>query len=308
MFNNKRVLYHCRTPVLRNFIVVSIKMKRFLYLFFACTPAMCYSQLTNGGMENYTFGSDTVPAGWSVSSSFGTLRGRTTDAHDGNYAFVINSWYSYNPGWLVNGQLASNQFLSNSFKAGTPILGKPVLLNGFYKFTETMTTDSAFVQVILKRRNPINGNVDTVSYGTAKLPPASAYTGFQLSIHDYSPGVQPDSAVVFFATHRIGQPWVPVSPNWRYLYIDDLSFSYPTGLSENEKAQINVRFFMNELSISNPAHKNAVCYLYSLDGKLLRQNALREGETIISLAQLPNGIYLLKIDGEVQQEYKLLKE
>src|SRR6218665_294597 len=105
--------------------------KLFFYLLIFCLPVLCRSQLLNGDMENYTYNVDTVPEHWSVSSHFGTLPGRTTDAYSGTYAFVINSWYYYNRGWLVNGSLVNHQFLFDWIKAGKPITNKPEGLKGF---------------------------------------------------------------------------------------------------------------------------------------------------------------------------------
>ncbi len=249
-------------------------MKKIIFYLF-CLPLFSTAQLLNSGMETFTFTTnDTLPIGWMPDSHFSTIPGKTNDLHSGNSAFVINAWYYYSPGMLVNGTLSQGTFLFDWVKAGTPISTKPTSLKGFYKYTNVVSGDSSVVKVLLKKRNTTTLKLDTIGFGISKLPAAATYTNFEVSITDYSVGVQPDSVVIFFMSFDYLKGTQPgcADSYCRYLYLDDLSLTNPVGIKENKKE--NKIFFYysgNELNVINKERKQITIDIYSIYGKLISQ-------------------------------------
>lgn len=269
------------------------------------------AQVINGGMETYTYTPyDTLPAHWAVKTYWGSLRGQTSDAHSGNYAFVINSWYYYGIDMLVNGNIENADMPGNWIKAGHEVTGKPDKLKGFYKYTETQVMDSAIAEVILKKWNTAKNRADTIAYGNSKLHPSESYIEFEVEIKDVIANVQPDSVVIKFTSHdpnNIGT--LPNNANSRYLYIDDLSLVQPLGVSENKKDKsISCFYSNNELNILNKDVKKFTLGIYSTDGKLLLSKEIQEAETKINVSYFTKSVYIIKIKGEVNLQQKFFKD
>ncbi|MDP1802167.1 MAG: T9SS type A sorting domain-containing protein [Bacteroidota bacterium] len=285
-------------------------MKKIIFYLF-CLPLLSNAQLFNGGMETFTFTTnDTLPTGWMPDSYFSTIPGKTNDKHVGNSAFVINTWYYYSPGMLVNGTLDQSNFLFDWGKAGAAISTKPISLKGFYKYTDVVSGDSAIAKVLLKKHNSITHKFDTIGFGVSKLPAAATYTNFEVSITDYSVGVQPDSIVVFFASYDyLKGTQLGCQNNYcRYLYIDDLSLTNPVVIKENKKE--NEVFFYysgNELNVITKERKQIVLEIYSIEGKLILQKEITEVENKIDCTELQKGIYFVKTNGVAYSNFKFIK-
>lgn len=285
-------------------------MKTFIVGFLLALSFTVNSQILNGDMEAYTFTAfDTVPTNWTVRSPYGSIVGQTSDAHSGNYAFAINTWYFYGYDMMVNGYLDQNDFLFNWIKGGTPVTGKPIGLKGFYKYTETLVTDSAMAKVILKKWNTTLNKADTIAFGEVRLPPTNTYTNFEIAIHDYSVGVQPDSVVIYFVSHDPNNFGIPPNNNARFLYIDDLSLLHPVGINETQKANsVSVYNSNNELNIINSDLKVFSVSVYSIDGKYILEKEITEKKTKINITDLYKGIYIIKTKGEVNLQQRFFKD
>ncbi len=283
-----------------------------IFLLILCLPLFYNAQLLNGGMETYTFTSnDTLPTGWMPDSYYSTIPGKTNDLHGGNAAFVINTWYYYSPGMLVNGTLNQGTFLFDWGKAGTPISTKPTSLKGFYKYTDVVSGDSSVAKVLLKKHNSTTHKFDTIGFGISKLPPANTYTNFEVAITDYSVGVQPDSVVVFFMSYDyLKGTQLGCQNNYcRYLYLDDLSLTNPVGIKENKKEN-DVFFYYsaNELNVINKEKQQVSIDIYSIEGKLILQKKITEIENKIDCSEIPKGIYFVKSDGQSYSNYKFVRD
>jgi len=281
-----------------------------LTLLIVCFSLTGRSQILNASMETYTHTPfDTLPTNWMVKSYFGSLRGQTTDAHSGNYAFAINSWYYYGMDMMINGEIDPAYIPSYWIKAGSGISTKPTKLKGFYKYTETLVTDSAIVEVILKKWNTSKNRQDTISYGDARLHPTANYIEFEVEIKDIITTIQPDSIVIKFTSHDPKNLGMPANGNSRYLYIDDLSLEHPVGINESKKDKsINCFYANNELNVSNKEMKSFSLSVYSTDGKLLLSKDIKEAENKVSMAYLPKGVYIIKTKGEVNLQQKFFKD
>jgi hypothetical protein len=285
-------------------------MKKIIFYLF-CLPLFSNAQLLNGGMETFTFTTnDTLPIGWTADSPYSTVPGKTSDAQNGNSAFIINTWYSYAVGMMVNGDLISSDFLFYWIKGGTPVIGKPVALKGFYKYTNVVSGDSAVAKVILKKWNSTLNKPDTIAFGISKLAPTNTYTNFEVAITDYSIGVQPDSIVIYFMSYDyLKGTQLPCADNTcRFLYIDNLSLTNPVGIKENKKEnEIFFYYSGNELSVINKEKKQITLDVYSIDGKLILQKEITEIENKIDCTELQNGIYFVKTNGVSYSNYKFVK-
>ncbi|MDO8998819.1 MAG: T9SS type A sorting domain-containing protein [Bacteroidota bacterium] len=270
------------------------------------------AQLLNGGMETFTYTTnDTLPTGWMAESQFSTIPGKTNDAHSGSSAFVINGFYYYLPGMLVNGNLNPASFLFDWVKAGTPISTKPTSLKGFYKYTNVVSGDSALVKVLLKKHNTSTNKLDTIGFGIAKLRPEAAYTNFEVAITDYSVGVQPDSVVVFFMSYDYLKGTQPtcVDNYCRYLYIDDLILTNTVGIKENRREnEIDFFYSANEIHVINKNRKEVTIDIYSIEGKLVLQKEIIESENRIDCSELQKGVYFVRSKQLIGENYKFLKD
>ncbi len=275
-----------------------------------CFSFTSNSQILNGGMETYSFTAfDTIPTNWTVRSPYGSIVGQTNDAHSGNYAFAINTWYYYGYDMMVNGYIEQGDFLFNWMKGGTPVSGKPTALKGFYKYTETLVTDSAMAKVLLKKWNTTLNKFDTISFGETRLAPTNTYTNFEIALTDYSVGVQPDSIVIYFVSHDPKNFGIPPNGNARFLYIDDLSLTQPVGIMESKKDNsVSVYYANNDLNIINNQGKIFSTSIYSIDGKLLLEKEINTTRAIIPVSEYNKGVYIIKIKGEVNLQQKFFKD
>ncbi len=299
------------------FVIKNVMRVLIIIVSIFCLQQSFKAQISNGGMETYTItNNDTLPTGWKADSYFSTIPGKTNDAHSGSWAFIINTWYYYGVGMLVNGNLTAGNLLFDWVKSGAPITTKPTYLNGFYKYTDVVNGDSALVQVLLKKWNSSSNKIDTIGYGISKLPTTASYTNFSVAINDYSIGVQPDSVVIFFMSFdylkNIAGPGFqpPCQNNYcRYLYIDDLTLSTINAIKENKDENKILLFYENnELNVINNKSKNIIIEIYSIEGKALMKKELSETKNKIDLSDLRKGVYIVKIPGEIYSNYKFLKE
>ncbi|MCP4441539.1 MAG: hypothetical protein GY810_21740 [Aureispira sp.] len=209
-------------------------MKNLLILFFAYTISIStvYSQIPNiyGDFETWQVTSqDTIPTSWFYESPWSSFVGQSTDSYLGNYSAVVNTWYNYAAGWMILGQDTSLQFWGNDWtKAGVPAGTQAFALEGYYKYTDTVSTvDSALVYILYKRYNHNLNKIDTIAYTRATLVPTENWTYFQIQIQDLQTGLSPDSLVIAFSSQWYGAG-VGTNPYNRFLYLDDLNLIYTT--------------------------------------------------------------------------------
>ncbi|MBC7865196.1 MAG: T9SS type A sorting domain-containing protein [Bacteroidia bacterium] len=292
-------------------VIKSTAMKKLLHILF-CAAAFSFTtnaQMLNGGMENYDFlPADTVPSGWNMDSYWSTKTGQSSDAHGGNYSFVINTWYGYSPGMMVNGDASNFTLLFDWVKAGTPITYKPAQLQGWYKYIDTVANDSAIVKVLLKKWNSSQNKIDSVAYAEKKLPFANTWTQFNVDINELMPGVNPDSLVVYFMTfdYLAGTQFPCQNMECRYLYIDDLSLNGLLSVNENLSLPEDLSFVYTEdrIILTKKDYNTSVAQVFSLDGKMMVSSQIKNGRTEISTHEFSAGIYFVTCNGK---SFKLVK-
>lgn len=255
------------------------------------------AQIINGGFESNNTG---APIGWSLGGQFGSGID-TNQARTGNNSLSVWNWYFYSPGYAVNGNLPL--FSTDYHLAGTPVVGKPVSLDGYYLYdtTNTNTTiDSAIVWVLLKKFNVALHKVDTVGFGTKKLGPVSgAFEPFQVLIQDLMPGVMPDSVVIFFKSSGNGFCSNASTGDCLYLNVDDLAFDTPAALRDTQEDSKLFSVFPNPvndlLTIQNFSGKACKLRLMNAAGAVVWQKDLAETKTFLETQALADGFYILSI-------------
>jgi hypothetical protein len=143
--------------------------------------------LMNGSFESWTTVNTSRPIQWSVA---GDIAYQTPDAHSGNYAIMLNTFPAApgfpSPSYLTNGFFPPNQ---------GPVGGRPYSLTNdtlcfWYKFIPAGTDSATVALQTSAMGNPVGGA------GMA-LPPASAYTFYQLPFSSFS---APDTLLIVFAS------------------------------------------------------------------------------------------------------------
>jgi len=281
-----------------------------------------FSQVViNSGFENWysTIQGWEDPNNW-ISSNSSALGGdsavyKTSDSYSGNYAAKISTvtagftGQSF-AGILVNGGINNDPISSidDLIAAGTPISSTPSELLGFYKYTPIDIEDSAYVRVILKKYNPLTNQRDTIAWADEKLPAASSYTEFSISINELNPGVNPDSIVIiFFSKH-------PDKPFGGVLTIDDISLGYPTSTGENESSVMEIKILPNptegRFTVVRLAKEPLMVTIYSILGDLVLEMELKESTNQeINLSAYPAGVYYIQVySGKNILTRKLIKQ
>lgn len=292
-------------------------MKKLLYLtvvlFFLWNNVFAQT-LPNSGFENLDVNG--FPDEW-TGDGFGS--GASSSSHSGNNSLSVWNWYYYAKGFTVNGSAVSVFQLNG---AGTPYTQKATSLNGFYRY-DTVDTysnfDSAQITVLLKKRNTITQQVDTIGFGVLHLPAHAPGDGtfapFSLQIDDWDAGQQPDSIVVLFQSSLNGFCENADDGNCLYFNVDDLSLVTPLGLTDLNQSKIELKAFPNpfqdEITLSVPSmeNTNGNVFIKDITGKIIRsvQTTLVEGiNTVrIDFSELIAGIYFAEV--QMQNESGMIK-
>jgi len=191
----------------------------------------CQLQIPNSDFET---GIDSSATGWMM-DFIGAGRNNQY-FNSGNNSMSVWNWYYYAEGFTFNGNSTHSSATSNIAKyGGTPIGYKPAILTGYYHYDTSGTfsdNDSAVVQVLLKKYDSINQNIDTIGYGETHLPAtdlSQSFVEFNVTIHDLAIGVNPDSIIVILKSSIDGFCDVSGTGNCLYFYVDDLLLAYPLG-------------------------------------------------------------------------------
>lgn len=189
------------------------------------------ASVENGGFENWTGIVWENPAGWTSSNEYAIFEPvlpavKTTDMNSGNFALELNTITNSN-GDTINGLATNGTFDQNGIYGGEPYAANPTGIEFYYKNTVS-GTDTAWVSAEF-----FNGGSSVGAFGSA-LTPTSTYTLFTQS---FTLSMPCDTVLLgAFSGENPGSQ----------LYIDDIDFTFPIGISENlEVSQL--------ISYPNPA-------------------------------------------------------
>ena len=195
-------------------------------------------------------------------------------------------------GFIMNGYhfYTNNEGFMDFKRGGTPFPHRPLAMQGMYKFEDSLSAvfDYGKAKVLLKKYNPILNSIDTIAYAETdtELAATSTWLPFNLPLNYYS-AETPDSIVVIFQSSTLnGEPTT--------LWIDDISFSYVTGVDEIKKEEDFVLYpnpCRDYLFLESYFHGKEY-QVFDQYGKLIQSGSVAKK---IDLSRLNPGIYFLSI-------------
>jgi len=201
----------------------------------------------NGGFEDWSEFSGEESDDWFSSNVFtlgssGASVVKTEDSYNGTYAAKLESMLT-----IINDTLA---FVSNGHMGddgpigGMPVDNIPDKLTGYYKYMPD-GPDTALVGVTLYRYNDNTGVTTVLDEALLKLPAASEYTPFELTVF-YDEYPIPDTANIIFSAGNIETDSSYYGLG-SILFVDDLHITYkppPTGI-ENKLSKDEYKTYPN---------------------------------------------------------------
>lgn len=190
-------------------------------------------------------------------------------------------------------------------QGGSPLPFRPSAFTGSYKFQDSLSAidDYGRVEILLRKRNAATGEIDTIGFAssTTDLGPTATWKSFEIPITYLSQDLPDTAVVVFYGAVHAAAPTT--------LWLDDLLFSYSSTSTEEGLADSRIRMYPNPTSshLIFDHYPIAARYeLFTLQGKLVLAGQL---EREVNIEGLPNGLYLIKIEGEegVSQTFRIEK-
>jgi hypothetical protein len=264
--------------------------------------------IQNSGFENWYLTSQgwEDPTDWTSSNS--TVLGgdsavyQTSDSYAGSYAAEIQTvtiGFAGLPyaGILVNGTIDFNQVnsIDDLIEAGTPISLMPTELQGFYKYTQQNIGDSAYVRVIVKKYNSLTKERDTVAWAEARLPAASSYTPFNITINELLPSVIPDSIVLMFLSKHPDEQLAT-----GLLIVDEISLVNATGTNDLGNLLEGITIFPNPTSgmlsiIKLPPDEIQVSVFNILGELMITSKWSGSTKATLDLTDFEKGLYFIQV-------------
>ncbi len=252
-----------------------------------------YSYETPDNWQTLNFLSITFPA-----NPISALKATGVDKHSGNYALELKTIFINNnpfPGSITDtmGDVFTGKINISppSLKYGYAYSGRPAKME-FYAKYQPVATDTAGGAIYLFKWNGIKR--DTIAYGDLKIPPASAYTSFQINI-DYTSTEVPDTALIAFSSSykksraRVGST----------LFLDDLAFTGWVGIEENKLYADKVKVFPNpakgEINISAQIPEADNVQIIEASGKLSGTFKIQDYNAKVNTNLYSEGTYFYNI-------------
>ena len=227
---------------------------------------------------------------------------RSTDMHSGSYAAYLETKTIF--GQIASGNLFTGYFIADLFNSkamrGIPFTSRPSDFRGFYKYTSVSYTyggstipDSCAIYAILSKWN----GSQRVEVGKAEMFSSanlSSYTQFILPFNYYSSDI-PDTISVVFASSKNGEFFRGGVGS--KLYIDDISFSYVSGINDNKLTTDNY-LSGNEWIFNFNKMFNGEISIFDLQGRKLYFEQVSGNGCKIDISRFKTGMYVFKISGK----------
>jgi hypothetical protein len=259
--------------------------------------------IPNGDFENWTAtGSYENPTLWStpnattaILSQF-TVTKESSIKQSGNYSAKLQTLSLLGmqiPGLLTLGTFSINMVtMEAKIEGGAAFTHRPETMTGYAQY-DPKFGDECFIGVVLLRQN--GSTWDTLGTGDYRTTSAlTSWTPFTININ-YTSSAQPTHLNIIILSSDMNSP----QPN-STLYVDNLQFQYPIGVSETRPMnEPNAYFSQGNLMLEHlPAqHDPWLVQLFSLDGRLIYTETVHAdgGTQILSnLPELPRGVYVVK--------------
>jgi hypothetical protein len=248
------------------------------------------AQIPNSGFESWTSGE---PDSWMTNNvpTFATPITETTPGHNGSSALkgeVVTT---------LAGPIAPLVTSSDSTGSGFPVSQDHLSLSFFYKLNVTNTAFFVTVYMTDSGGTPIAGG------GIVLSAAASSFTQGTVPIF-YSASNATGCVITFIlADTATGTPNVG-----DYFIIDDLAFGGPAGLELTEPGMVTVS--PNPASSHarialDPTESGRALLVYDVAGRVVFESSADalagQSELTISVADLPEGVYVVRAVGDNRQ-------
>ncbi len=284
-----------------------------LFFFFgSAVKSFAQTSLPNPGFEQWDSSGNPPPFDWHQPSDWSSTNPvtefnsagitKSVGAHAGSFAVQIKSqniFGTQRAGGLVCGHAKTQTFPDYTIlpiTGGEPVGSKTKKVRGYYKFSTITSGDSAYVIAINKKWNSGLNQPDTIGLGILKLPPASSYTLFELSIADWDSLVAPDSIVVaFFSSNP------DTALEGGILLVDDVELDFSNAIQTVNDGSSSINIFPNPSSgvfniRFNEKNNFVQMNIYSALGKLIfTQNISGQNAFQFDLKNFPEDMYWFEL-------------
>jgi len=277
---------------MKNIIIATLFMSLGLFTFAQSLP--------NPEFEYWV---DDEPEFWNTPNPFTTplfvtTVTKSTDAYSGNYSAKLETMDLLGGLYQVPGLITLAEFsvdfatASFSINGGLPLQENVSKLTGMYKY-QGADGDSASVLIYNFKRDD-DGTIDTIGMGIGFLNDATEWTPFTVNMENLNYHV-PDTFNVII-TSSAGMEFKTGS----VLYLDSLAIETNTGIINLGIDQIDVAVYPVPSTDyvnfeTSSTEKNRLISIYNMVGKLINTYDFSDGNTKISINELPSGLYTYRV-------------
>jgi len=198
------------------------------------------------------------------------------------------------PGILTNAVVTLDASMDISFSGGTAITQRVSKAAAFIRYAPATADSGSFIVEVINRTF---GKDSVIGSGGLQFGAKSAFTKIEVP-RDYISTTLPANLLRYFFTNSND-----TVQNSSTLYVDDVSYTTTTGITEALMNDIEITAFPNPaidvLSIKASSDDELVFELYAIDGKVLQHKTFSK-TTEIRIADLASGLYLYTVKNKDQ--------
>ena len=198
------------------------------------------------------------------------------------------------PGILTNAVVTLDASMDISFSGGTAITQRVSKAAAFIRYAPATADSGSFIVEVINRTF---GKDSVIGSGGLQFGAKSVFTKIEVPI-TYIATTLPANLLRYFFTNSND-----TVQNSSTLYVDDVSYTTTTGVTEALMNDIEITAFPNPaidvLSIKASSDDELVFELYAIDGKVLQHKTFSK-TTEIRIADLASGLYLYTVKNKDQ--------
>lgn len=198
------------------------------------------------------------------------------------------------PGILTNAVVTLDASMDISFSGGTAITQRVSKAAAFIRYAPATADSGSFLVEVINRTF---GKDSVIGSGGLQFGAKSVFTKIEVPI-TYIATTLPANLLRYYFTNSND-----TVQNSSTLYVDDVSYTTTTGITEALMNDIEITAFPNPaidvLSIKASSDDELVFELYAIDGKVLQHKTFSK-TTEIRVADLASGLYLYTVKNKDQ--------